>query len=83
MYEVNIVASAEKDLDRLPGSISSRISRRILSLKSNPRPRGVKKLINRKLFRIRVGDYRILFEINDSQHMVTVIAIGHRREVYD
>ncbi len=83
MYEVSIVASAEKDLDRLPVSVSSRISSRILSLKENPRPRGVKKLINRMLFRIRVGDYRILFEINDSEHMVTVIAIGHRREVYD
>jgi len=81
-YEVHIVHSAEKELDRLPAAIHARLIKRILSLEDNPRPRGIKKLSGREEYRLRVGDYRILYIIDDRNHIVTIVAIGHRREVY-
>ncbi|MDZ4230842.1 MAG: type II toxin-antitoxin system RelE/ParE family toxin [Dehalococcoidales bacterium] len=81
-YQVNIVPSAEKEMSRLSGVVHNRISQRILSLKDNPRPRGVRKLSGREECRLRVGDYRILYVIDDRNNTVTIIAVGHRREVY-
>jgi mRNA interferase RelE/StbE len=69
-------------MDRLPAAIRERISKKILSFEDNPRPRGTKKLSDRDEYRIRVGDYRILFVVNDAVHMVTVLAVGNRREIY-
>ena len=82
-YEVHLVRSAEKELDHLPLAIHNRILRRIISLEENPRPRGVKKLSGREEYRLRVGDYRILYIIDDGLNLVTISGIGHRREVYD
>ena len=81
-YEVRIIRTAEKEMNRLPGAIHARISRRILSLEDNPRPRGAKKLSGHEEYRLRVGDYRVLYTINDKGCVVTVFAVGHRREVY-
>jgi mRNA interferase RelE/StbE len=81
-YEVSIVRSAEKEMNRLPGTVHTRLSKRILSLEDNPRPRGVRKLSGREEYRLRVGDYRILYTIDDRNHIVTILAVGHRREVY-
>ena len=81
-YKVRIVHAAEKEMDNLPRAIHARISRRILSLEDNPRPRGVKKLSGREEYRLRVGDYRVLYTVDDTDSMVTIFAIGHRREVY-
>lgn len=81
-YEVHVVHAAEKDMDKLPMPVHDRISLRILSLEENPRPRGVKKLSGRDEYRLRVGDYRLLYTIDDNQCSVTVFAVGHRREVY-
>jgi len=81
-YEVRIVPAAERELDKLPAPVHMRISRRILSLEDNPRPRGAKKLSGREEYRLRVGDYRVLYTIDDKGCMVTVFAVGHRREVY-
>ena len=81
-YEVRIVRSAEKEMDRLPGTVHARLSKRILSLQDNPRPRGVRKLSGRDEYRLRVGDYRILYLIDDRNHIVTILSVGHRREVY-
>ncbi len=81
-YQVRIVRSAEKEMERLPATVHARLSKRILSLEENPRPRGVKKLSGREDYRLRVGDYRILYAIDDGNHTVTIVAIGHRREVY-
>lgn len=69
-------------MDRLPATIHTRLSKRILTLEENPRPRGIKKLSGRDEYRLRVGDYRILYTIDDENHTVTIIAVGHRREVY-
>jgi mRNA interferase RelE/StbE len=82
LYEVQIVLSAEKELDRLPLIFHNRIVERILSLEENPRPKGIKKLSGREEYRLRAGDYRILYIINDKDRIVTVMAVGHRREVY-
>jgi mRNA interferase RelE/StbE len=81
-YEVRIVTSAEKEMDRLARAVHTRISTRILSLEDNPRPRGARKLITKEEYRLRVGDYRILYRIDDKNSIVTVVAVGHRREVY-
>ena len=81
-YQVRIVPSAEKELDRLPTTVYARLTKRALSLGDNPRPRGVRKLSGREEYRLRVGDYRILYVIDDRNHIVTIMAVGHRREVY-
>lgn len=81
-YEVLILKSAEREMDRLPPATHTRISKRILSLEDNPRPRGTKKLSGREEYRLRVGDYRVLYAIDDTDSIVTIFAVGHRREVY-
>ena len=82
MHETRILRSAEKEMNKLPSAIHKRISRRILSLERNPRPRGAKKLSNQQEYRLRVGDYRILYTVDDKDMVVTIFAVGHRREVY-
>lgn len=81
-YEVHLIRSAEKDLDRLPLTVHNRLRIKILSLEENPRPRGIKKLSGREEYRLRVGDYRILYIIDDRKYIVIIVAVGHRREVY-
>jgi len=81
-YEVRILRAAEKEMDELPRAVHARISRRILLLEDNPRPRGAKKLSGREEYRLRAGDYRVLYTIDDKGRVVTVFAVGHRREVY-
>lgn len=81
-YEVRVVPAAEREMDKLPTSVHTRISRRILSLEDNPRPRGAKKLSGSEEYRLRVGDYRVLYTIDDERCIITVFVVGHRREVY-
>lgn len=82
-YEVRIIRSAEKELDSLHGKLYKRLSKRILSLEENPRPVGVKKLSGREEYRLHAGAYRILYTIDDRNHTVVVVAVGHRRYIYD
>lgn len=81
-YEIRILRSAEKEMEKLPQIVRNRISNRILSLETNPRPKGAKKLSTRDEYRLRVGNYRILYTVSDSESAVIIIAVGHRREVY-
>ncbi len=81
-YEVHIRRTAEKELDKLPAAVQTRITSKILSLESDPRPRLAKKLSGRDEYRLRIGDYRMLYTVDDTLGSVTVVAIGHRREVY-
>ena len=81
-YEVRIVRSAEKEMNQLPAKVHNRLSEKILSLEDNARPRGVKKLSGREEYRLRVGVYRILYVIDDGNRIITILAVGHRREVY-
>jgi len=82
-YTVLILPSAQKQLSKLPNAIATRIEDRMLDLEGDPRPPGCKKLKGRDAWRIRIGDYRLIYEINDGKLIVTVITIGHRREVYE
>ena len=82
-YAVHMRSSAERERRRLQGHIRQRINQHLLQLESEPRPTGVEKLVGRpNSWRIRVGDYRILYEIDDSNQCVTVYRIAHRREAY-
>jgi mRNA interferase RelE/StbE len=79
-----LTSSAERELKKLPGQWIARIVPRLQSLASNPRPAGCKKLSGGDAeWRIRVGDYRAVYTIDDARSLVEVTRIRHRREVYD
>jgi mRNA interferase RelE/StbE len=81
-YQVILQRPAEKELDALEASVYKRIVARLLALEENPRPAGVKKLQGQESYRLRAGDYRILYTIDDKSKKVFIRAVGHRREVY-
>lgn len=83
-YAVELKSSARKELESLPESVLSRVVRKLESLTENPRPGGCKKLKGYKdLWRIRVGDWRVVYIIDDPAKLVSVTRIAHRRDVYD
>jgi len=81
-YKLLILSKAAKELQSLREPNYSRIKQRILLLASNPRPRGSSKLTGREGWRIRAGDYRIIYEICEQDKSVTILHVGHRRNVY-
>ena len=81
-YRVVIPKSVQKELDRLPDDVRRRILARLAQLETVPRPADVKKLKGRDAWRIRVSDYRVIYEIQDRQLQILVITVGHRREIY-
>jgi mRNA interferase RelE/StbE len=84
MYSVVVGKSANKELQELPNIIVSRLISLIKSLSINPRPIGCKKLKgNQNLWRVRSGDYRIIYSIDDAIKIVDVRKIGHRKEIYE
>ena len=83
-YSLEIKQSAQKELDALDAAIFKRIDRKLLVLAENPRPPGCKKLRGYKdQWRIRVGDWRIVYFIDGSTKLVTIARVAHRREVYE
>ena len=83
MYDVFIERTAERDLRSLPTSIFKRIVPRMRALAENPRPSGCHKLAGSKNnWRIRIGDYRVVYEVNDARKIVRIFRVRHRREVY-
>ncbi|MFH0977203.1 MAG: type II toxin-antitoxin system RelE/ParE family toxin [Spirochaetota bacterium] len=82
MYSIIISSAANRDYKRLPQSEILKINKVIDHLASNPRPSGYKKLKDRNAYRIRIGNYRIIYEINDKDVILFVIRIRHRKEVY-
>jgi mRNA interferase RelE/StbE len=83
-YRVALTTSAEKELQGLPAKMIASIMPRLERLATAPRPPGCKKLKGGdKEWRIRVGDYRIVYEIDDTARIVDVTRIAHRREVYE
>jgi mRNA interferase RelE/StbE len=80
-YRVLLSRSARKQLEALSGENEVRILAKLSELESNPRPSGCKKLANRDGWLVRVGNYRIIYEIHDQVLNVIVVTIGHRREV--
>jgi mRNA interferase RelE/StbE len=81
-FQIILPKSVQKELDRLPDELVGRILARLAGLETNPRPADVKKLKGRAAWRIRVGDYRVIYEIHDRVLQVIVITVGHRREIY-
>ena len=83
-YYVAVASSAEKELKKLSGQLIARIVARLESLASNPRPPGCKKLRGGDgEWRIRVGDWRVVYTIDDAELQVEVTRIRHRSEVYE
>jgi len=83
-YHVVLASSAEKELKRLPGPLIARIIERLESLTCNPRPPGCKKLKGGdREWRIRIGDYRAVYTIDDAKSLVEVTRIRHRSAVYE
>ena len=82
-YEIIIKPSAEKSFSKLEKSQQIKIIKAIENLTINPRPQGFKKLKSlAELYRIRVGDYRIIYSIDDNVLIITIVKIGHRKEIY-
>ncbi len=81
-YQVQILRRAQKAMAALPERDYERVRDAIHTLASQPRPPGCKKLTGRDGWRIRVGFYRVIYEIQDEVRVVTVIDVGHRRDVY-
>ena len=82
-YRLVFRPSAERAFLALPKEVQRRLDKRLLALQDAPRPSGIKALAGASgVYRLRVGDYRVLYEVHDDQVLVLVLAIGHRREVY-
>jgi mRNA interferase RelE/StbE len=83
LHEVYLEHAAEKDLKKLPGEIFQRLIIHIKSLAETPRPSGCRKITGTKNdWRIRVGDYRIIYEVDDNARIVKVMRVRDRREAY-
>lgn len=81
-YRIEIKRSAAKELERIQRKDRDRIVEKIRSLSSDPRPPQAKKLSGEEKYRIRQGDYRILYQIQEEIVMIVIVKIGHRRDVY-
>jgi len=83
MYSLKIKRSAERDLKQLPRPLFLRLNQQILALREDPRPVGTRKLKGKiEGWRVRVGDYRIVYQIDDSAQVVTIARVRHRRDAY-
>jgi mRNA interferase RelE/StbE len=82
-YDVRLSSSAAKEFHQLPQEIKERARKAIDSLRATPRPPGVRKIAGKaQVYRIRVGVYRIVYEVDDEQRSVHVTVVRHRREAY-
>lgn len=82
MYKILILSQAKKDLDSFRGKIFNQIKNRILSLSKNPRPSGCLKLTAEEGYRLRSGNYRIIYRISDEKNVIYIYRIKHRKESY-
>jgi mRNA interferase RelE/StbE len=82
LYQIRIQRSARKAIERLPLNIRLRVEDAIMRLAAEPRPLGVKSLKGGNEYRIRVGDYRVIYLIYDNELLILVIDAGHRKDVY-
>ena len=81
-YNVVVTDKVRKIILKLPPLVAAKIENSLFELEENPRPTGCKKLKGRSGYRIRVGDYRIIYEIEDNILRVIVIDLGHRKDIY-
>ncbi|OYU84572.1 MAG: type II toxin-antitoxin system mRNA interferase toxin, RelE/StbE family [Flavobacterium sp. BFFFF2] len=82
-YTALLSKKAQKQLDELSDTIAEPIIAAIAKLEENPRPLGYKKLKGREGFRIRAGNYRVIYDIIDKELIVDVITLGHRKDIYE
>jgi mRNA interferase RelE/StbE len=82
-YRLLLTSAADKEIESLPEKVVERLLPAIRELANEPRPRGCKKLAGTKdTFRIRVGDYRVIYEVHDKEVIVLVIRVTHRKDAY-
>jgi mRNA interferase RelE/StbE len=82
VYRVDLRRNAQKTLEKIRTPEYSRIIETLLELEKKPRPRGTEKIRGTELWRVRKGDYRIIYVIDDENKVITIVRIGHRREIY-
>ncbi|WP_419803236.1 type II toxin-antitoxin system RelE family toxin [Mucilaginibacter sp.] len=82
-YTVVLSKKAQKQLDKLSDNIAEPILDAIIGLEKNPKPFGYKKLKGREGYRIRAGNYRIIYDIIDTELIIDIIALGHRKDIYE
>ena len=85
MYHISIKKTASKELEKLPHKIISLITKSIYTLSSEPRPIGCKKLKahHADLWRIRIGDYRVIYSIDEEIKIIDIKKVGHRKDIYE
>jgi mRNA interferase RelE/StbE len=81
-YSLRVLRAAQKQLEKIERQDRARLYEAIRKLATNPRPAGTRKLSGRPAWRIRVGSFRVIYEIEDRQLVVLVVAIGNRRDIY-
>lgn len=81
-YQVSLENQASRELLELPKVVREKLAFAIDDLAQNPRPPGAKKLTGYEGYRVRKGDYRVLYTIHDKEKMVRIYRVGHRREIY-
>ena len=81
-YELQIRPSAVKELEKLPRKNRPKIVQKIRALAGNPSPHGCEKLSAEEKYRIRQGDYRVVYSVDDDERVILVVKVGHRKEVY-
>jgi mRNA interferase RelE/StbE len=82
MYKIELRRRTQRVLDKLPNKDFQSILEAINGLAEIPRPRGIERIKNTIFWRIRQGDYRIIYYIDDKEQLITILRIGHRREIY-
>ena len=83
-YAITFARSARKELETLDAALVNRVFKKIVALAKDPRPKGCRKLQGEKfLWRIRMGDYRVIYTINDDARLVDIIVVRHRSQAYD
>ena len=81
-YKLIIPSSVEKEINKLPEYIAQNILNHLIELENNPYPRGSKKLINREGWRIRIGSYRVIYDVNTNDKEIYLRKIAHRKDIY-
>ena len=81
-YKIELSAAAKRAFGKLPKATQERLAETIDGLARQPRPNGSTKLTGQDLYRVRSGDYRVIYRIEDERLVVLVVKIGHRRDVY-
>lgn len=81
-YSVSVTRSAEKELRKAPPDVIPVLVAKMSSLSGNPRPHGCRKLADSECYRLRQGDWRVIYEVDDQAKLVRVVKVGNRKEVY-